>query len=80
MTTTLTQIIAGICLSMLLFSGTSFATEPTDVGNFVKARIEIGEMMTNYFKGARGTAMGSGHHLKPCEKWAWISIGKSATS
>ena len=63
MTTTLTKIIVGIWLSIFLFSGTSFATEPTDVGNFMNARIEIGEMMTNYFKGGKG--YGDGQRPSP---------------
>ncbi len=63
MTTTLTKIIIGTCLSILLFSGTSLATEPTDVENFVKTRIEIGEMMTNYFKGGKG--YGDGQRPSP---------------
>lgn len=31
-----------------------FAAEPAEVERFVNARIEIGEMMTNYFKGGAG--------------------------
>ena len=34
-------------------AGTTWATEPSEVGKYVKARIEIGEMMTNYFSGGR---------------------------
>ena len=43
--------IIGISLGVLLFSGVSHATEPAEVEKFVKARVDIGEMMTNYFKG-----------------------------
>ncbi len=63
MSTSQTRMIAGICFSILLFSGSSFAAEPTDVGNFVKSRIEIGEMMTNYFKGGKG--YGDGQRPSP---------------
>ncbi len=53
MATTLTRIILGISFGVFLFSGTSLAAEPVEVGKFVKARIEIGEMMMNYFSGGR---------------------------
>jgi len=43
---------------MVLFAGSGYAAEPAEVEKFVKARIEIGEMMTNYFKG--GTGYGEG--------------------
>src|ERR671920_215601 len=43
--------IIGISLGLMLFAGLALATEPTEVEKFVKARIEIGEMMTNYFTG-----------------------------
>jgi hypothetical protein len=43
--------IIGISLGLILFAGAGFAAEPADVERFVKARIEIGEMMTNYFTG-----------------------------
>ena len=43
--------IIGVPLSIVLFAGLSLAAEPTEVETFVKARIEIGEMMTNYFQG-----------------------------
>ena len=41
----------GIFLGVVLFAGAGLAAEPAEVGKFVKARIEIGEMMTNYFQG-----------------------------
>ena len=47
---TLTRIIFGLSLGVFLFSGTGLATEPAEVGNYVKSRIEIGEMMMGYFK------------------------------
>ena len=43
--------IIGIALGIVLFWGSGLAAEPAEVEKFVKARIEIGEMMTNYFKG-----------------------------
>ena len=63
MTIDQTRIIVGICLSIFLFSGSSVAAEPTNIGNFVKSRIEIGEMMTNYFKGGKG--YGDGQRPSP---------------
>jgi len=47
----LAHSIIGITLGVLLFAGAGFATEPAEVEKFVKARVDIGEMMTNYFKG-----------------------------
>lgn len=47
----LTQRIIGISVGLVLFAGTGFAADPAEVEKFVKARIEIGEMMTNYFQG-----------------------------
>ena len=47
----LARHIIRISLGVLLFSGVSFATEPAEVEKFVKARVDIGDMMTNYFKG-----------------------------
>jgi len=47
----LARNIIGISLGLILFVGTGLAAEPADVEKFVKARIEIGEMMTNYFSG-----------------------------
>jgi len=41
----------GILLGILLFSGAGLAAEPAEVEKFVKARVDIGEMMTNYFQG-----------------------------
>jgi hypothetical protein len=43
--------IIGISLGVLLFSAVGLAAESTEVEKFVKARVEIGEMMTNYFQG-----------------------------
>ncbi len=63
MITNLTRIIFGISLGIFLFAGTSLAAEPTEVGKFVKARIEIGEMMMNYF--SDGRQYGEGQRPSP---------------
>lgn len=55
---TKTSCMLGIVLGVALFAGSGLAAEPADVEKFVKARIEIGEMMTNYFKG--GEQFGQG--------------------
>jgi hypothetical protein len=46
--------IVGISLGAVLFAGVGLAAELAEVEKFVKARIEIGEMMTNYFQGGGG--------------------------
>ncbi|WP_447984940.1 hypothetical protein [Nitrospira sp. Nam74] len=51
MVTNLTRHIIGISLGLALFAGPGLAAEPADVERFVNARIDIGEMMTNYFAG-----------------------------
>ena len=43
--------IIGIALGILLLSAIGRAAEPAEVEKFVKARVDIGEMMTNYFQG-----------------------------
>jgi len=48
----------GLCLGVLLFAGTVLGAEQADVEKFVNARIEIGEMMTNYFSGGQGYGEG----------------------
>jgi hypothetical protein len=55
--------IVTIALSVVLFCGLAWAADPADVEKFVKARIEIGEMMTNYFKG--GAGFGEGQRPSP---------------
>ncbi len=50
--------VMAISLSLMLCVGVAYAAEPVEVGKFVNARIEIGEMMTNYLKG--GTGYGEG--------------------
>src|SRR3989442_4375339 len=47
----LTRWIIGISLGVVLLTGAGLAAEPTEVEKFVKARVEIGEMMMNYFQG-----------------------------
>ncbi len=51
MAANLTRHIIGIILGIWLFAGTGLAAEPAEVEKFVKARIDIGEMMMNYFSG-----------------------------
>jgi hypothetical protein len=50
--------IINVSLGILLCTGVASAVEPAEVEKFVNARIEIGEMMTNYFKG--GQSYGEG--------------------
>lgn len=60
----LARIIIGIFLGVVLFAETGLAAEPAEVEKFVKARIDIGEMMTNYFQGG-GTKFGEGQRPSP---------------
>ena len=60
----LARIIIGISLGVVLFAGTGLAAEPAEVEKFVKARIDIGEMMTNYFQGG-GMKFGEGQRPSP---------------
>ena len=64
MTMNLTRAITRLSLSVILFAGVGFAADPTEVEKYVRARIEIGEMMTNYFKG--GERFGEGQ--RPSEE------------
>jgi len=50
MTMKLKCAITGLCLSAVLFTGIGLAADPAEVEKYVRARIDIGEMMTNYFK------------------------------
>ena len=50
--------VMAISLSLMLCVGVAYAAEPAEVEKFVNARIEIGEMMTNYFKGGAGYGEG----------------------
>jgi hypothetical protein len=63
MVMTLTRHIIGISCGVLLFASAGLAAEPAEVEKFVKARIEIGEMMTNYFQG--GEKFGEGQRPSP---------------
>jgi hypothetical protein len=47
----LARHIIGISFGLMLFAGLAVAADLAEVEKFVKARIEIGEMMTNYFSG-----------------------------
>ena len=60
----LERIIIGILFGVVLFAGTGLAAEPAEVEKFVKARIDIGEMMTNYFQGG-GMKFGEGQRPSP---------------
>jgi hypothetical protein len=59
----LTRNLIGLVLGIGLLAGTCLAAEPADVEKFVNARIEIGEMMTNYFQG--GEQFGQGQRPSP---------------
>ena len=45
--------VIAISWGVVLLWGVVYAAEPAEVAKFVNARIEIGEMMTNYFKGGQ---------------------------
>lgn len=47
-------ILLGFAFNLFFLGGTGLSAEPEKVEQFVKARIEIGEMMTDYFSGGRG--------------------------
>jgi hypothetical protein len=51
MSMNLARNIIGISFGVLLLSGIGFAAEPAEGEKFLKARVDIGEMMTNYFQG-----------------------------
>jgi hypothetical protein len=46
----LIRTITALFLSVVLFAGVGVAAEPAEVEQYVRARIDIGEMMTSYFK------------------------------
>ena len=52
------QYILGVAMGGALLAGSVLAAEPAEVEKFVNARIEIGEMMMNYFQG--GERFGEG--------------------
>lgn len=59
----LTRCIVGISLGGLLLANAALAAEPAEVEKFVNARIEVGEMMMNYFQG--GGKFGEGQQPSP---------------
>jgi hypothetical protein len=71
----------GISMGIMLVAGTALATEPAEVEKFVKARIDIGEMMTNYFKDG-GMSFGEGQRpsLARCAKCGTTSTVNSTHS
>ena len=56
-------IVGGAVLMLLIWNGHGRAADPVEVERFVKSRIEIGEMMTNYFQG--GERYGEGERPSP---------------
>jgi hypothetical protein len=75
----LARSIIGISLGVLLFSGAGLAAEPADVEKFVKARIDIGEMMTNYFQGGerfKGGQQPSSEQMKEMGADIHAKLGK----
>ena len=52
------SVAAGILLGAFALVGPAVGAEPAEVEKYVRARIDIGEMMTNYFKG--GETFGQG--------------------
>jgi hypothetical protein len=54
----LAKYILGVGVGGALLVGVGLAAEPAEVEKFVNARIEIGEMMMNYFQG--GERFGEG--------------------
>ncbi|MFO0730136.1 MAG: hypothetical protein U0361_03915 [Nitrospiraceae bacterium] len=48
------SVWGGVVASLVLCAGIGLASEPAEIEKFVNARIEIGEMMTNYFQGGQG--------------------------
>jgi hypothetical protein len=59
-----TRFVIGSSLAVLLFAGPALAVEPAEIEKFVKARIDIGEMMTKYFQGG-GMSFGEGQRPSP---------------
>lgn len=70
----------GLALCAFLWTGSGWAADPADVEKFVKARIEIGEMMTNYFAGGGATARGNGPRPNRCRTCGRTSMPSSARS
>lgn len=55
--------LIGLSFCLALSTSSGMAAEPAEVETFVKARIEIGEMMMDYFKG--GERFGEGQRPSP---------------
>jgi hypothetical protein len=58
-----TRALIAIGLGLVLGAGPSLAVEPAEVGKFVNARVEIGEMMMKYFQS--GERFGEGQRPSP---------------
>ena len=58
--------IIGSILGAVLCTGIGLAAEPAEVEKFVNARVEIGEMMMNYFQG--GERFGEGRSGKRAQE------------
>jgi hypothetical protein len=59
-----TRFVIASSVAVLLFAGLGLAAEPAEIEKFVKARIDIGEMMTKYFQGG-GMSFGEGQRPSP---------------
>ena len=56
-------LLSSTVLILLMWNGPGLGADPAEVERFVKSRIEIGEMMTNYFQG--GERYGEGERPSP---------------
>lgn len=63
MIVTMSTRLVVMVVGFVLWAGVAWAVDPAEVEKFVNARIEIGEMMTNYFKG--GESYGEGQRPSP---------------
>lgn len=63
MIVTMSTRLVVMVMGFVLWAGVAWAVDPAEVEKFVNARIEIGEMMTNYFKG--GESYGEGQRPSP---------------
>ncbi len=52
-------------LAVLGLCGPAWSADQSDLDKFIRARIDIGEMMTNYFKDRGGMASGEGGRPSP---------------
>jgi len=60
----LLRMTTGMFVVFMLWAGAALGADPAEVEKFVKARIDIGEMMTNYFSGGRSYG-GDGQRPSP---------------